>query len=49
MRHPKVLARKTTMGGAMTEPNCAPALKMPPARDRVAAGKSPASALMPAV
>ena len=27
-------ARKTTMGGAMTEPNCAPALKTPPARDR---------------
>ena len=33
----------------MTDPNCAPALKKPPARDRVAAGKRPASALMPAV
>ena len=35
--------------GAMTDPNCAPALNKPPARERVAGGNRPASALMPAV
>jgi hypothetical protein len=49
MRQPNWLARKTTIGGAITDPNCAPALNTPPARDRLAAGKSPASALIPAV
>ena len=32
MRQPYRAARKTTIGGAMTDPNCAPALKNPPAR-----------------
>src|SRR3954467_1150827 len=49
MRQPNWLARNTTIGGAMTDPNCAPALKAPPARERVAAGNRPASALIPAV
>ncbi len=49
IRQPNVLARKTTMGGAITEPNWAPALKMPPARERVVDENNPATALMPAV
>jgi hypothetical protein len=39
----------TTSGVATIEPNWAPALKNPPADARVAAGKSAAIALMPAV
>jgi hypothetical protein len=49
MRQPNWVERNTTIDGAMTDPNCAPALKNPPARARVAAENSPASALMPAV
>ena len=49
MRQPNRAARNTTIGGAITEPNWAPALKKPPALARLAAGKSPASALIPAV
>ena len=37
------------VGGASTDPSCAPALKNPPADARLAPGKRPAMALMPAV
>ena len=36
-------------GGARTDPNCAPALKTPPAFERVAGGNNPAMALIPPV
>src|SRR4051794_30947320 len=49
IRQPNWLARNTTIGGAITDPNCAPALNNPPARERFDAGNRPATALIPAV
>ena len=43
------LRSASTNNGAITDPSCAPALKIPPAVERLAPGKSPAIALMPAV
>src|SRR5687768_15724229 len=42
-------SQASTSGPAITDPSWAPALNSPPAFDRLDAGKSPASALMPAV
>ncbi len=39
----------STSGPAITDPSWAPALNKPPAFERLDAGNSPASALMPAV